>query len=263
MCALTSVLLFVESVFFCVLENETTQPDYNCGRNEATHPHDDEFIQQDYDIIDKKHVRNQSTYDVFSADTVCQMDLTFYLSGEQHFEYVLTIVDVVGRRFDAEPIHDKSAKSVVRALTRILGDDGFRTKIIYTDDGTEFNNRPVIAFLSARNIELRITVPGRKNQNAMVEAYNYIFNKMVGALMTYQELVDKANADSRGAPWRRKGTGRWLRYVKPVVVLMYKYKHDENAIEDMLQPVMLGKTEKILPVGTHVRAFRMRSRMIR
>ena len=39
--------------------------------------HDDEFIQQDYDIIDKKQVRNQSTYDVFSADTVCQMDLTF------------------------------------------------------------------------------------------------------------------------------------------------------------------------------------------
>ena len=33
--------------------------------------HDDEFIQQDYDIIDTKQVRNQSTYDVFSA-------------GEQH-----------------------------------------------------------------------------------------------------------------------------------------------------------------------------------
>ena len=146
------------------------------------------------------------------------MDYTFYLSGEQHFKYALTIVGVVSRRFDAEPIHDKSAKSVVRTLTRIFDDDGFGTKIIDTDDGTEFHNRPAIAFLSARNIELRITVPGRKNQNAMVEAY--IFNKMAGVLMTYQELVDKANAGSKGAPWRRNGTGRWLRYVRPVVVLM-------------------------------------------
>jgi hypothetical protein len=34
---------------------------------------------------------------------------------------------------------------------------------------------------------------------------------------------------------------------------MNKYKHDEKAIEDMMKPVMLGKNEKILPVGTRVR----------
>ena len=66
--------------------------------------HTDELNQDDLNVIEKKQVRNQSTYDVFSPDTVSQMDLTFYLSGEQHFKYILTIVDVAGRRFDAEPL---------------------------------------------------------------------------------------------------------------------------------------------------------------
>ena len=215
--------------------------------------HNDELNQDDLNVIEKKQVRNQSTYDVFSPDTVAQMDLTFYLSGEQHFKYILTIVDVASRRFDAEPLRNKSANEIVRALRRILDDDGFSTRIIYTDDGSEFNNRQVIAFLDERDIELRITVPGRKNQNAMIEAYNYIFNKMVGTLMTYQELVDKANAERTGRPWRRKATGTWLRYVKPVVVLMNKHKHDEKSIEDMMKPVILGKSERIIPVGTRVR----------
>ena len=50
--------------------------------------HNNELNQNDFNVIEKKQVRNQSTYDVFSPDTVSQMDLTFYLSGEQHLKYV-------------------------------------------------------------------------------------------------------------------------------------------------------------------------------
>ena len=70
MCALTSV--FVETVFLCPrrMKRHKQIPIAAETKQLIRDFHDDESIQPDYDIIDKKQPRNQSTYDVFSADTV-------------------------------------------------------------------------------------------------------------------------------------------------------------------------------------------------
>lgn len=124
------------------------------------------------------------------------MDLTVYLSSEQHFKFILTIVDVASRRFGAVPLRNRSANEIVRALRRALNDD-FATRIIDSDDGSEFNNRQAIVFLSKSDIELRFTVPERKNQNAMIVCAQQIDDLRCCATLR-RDHIDKQSTNRRG-----------------------------------------------------------------
>ncbi len=64
-----------------------------------------------------------------------------------------------------------SGRGVTRVLDRLAHRRGL-PKVIRTDNGKEFSGKAMVAWTHARDVQLRLTQPGKPNQNAYVESFN-------------------------------------------------------------------------------------------
>ncbi|NJC36038.1 transposase InsO family protein [Xanthomonas arboricola] len=107
-----------------------------------------------------------------AANQVWSMDFVFDRTAEGRVIKCLTIVDDATHEAVAiEAERAISGQGVARVLDRLAVQRGL-PQVIRTDNGKEFCGKAMVAWAHEKRIALRLTEPGKPNQNANVESFN-------------------------------------------------------------------------------------------
>ena len=119
-------------------------------------------------------------YRAEGADMVWQADLADLHKprGQRGtYAFILTVVDVFSRRGEAEPVVDKSARSVTRAFETICSRRGLYPVHLQSDKGKEFMNKTFAAFCKRKRIHhYYVSSPFKA---ALVERFNRQIQNML------------------------------------------------------------------------------------
>src|SRR5713101_4747253 len=114
-------------------------------------------------------------YMVRGVDSQWQADLVEmqpFSRENKGYRYVMTVIDILSRYAWAVPVIRKSAPSMLAAFKTLFGKmtNGRVPHLLQTDQGLEFENRPVQNYLTEKNIE-HFTVKS-EYKAALVERFN-------------------------------------------------------------------------------------------
>lgn len=176
---------------------------------------------------------------------VCQADLQFYgkeestnKSKRDHNNLILlVVVDIMTKMVDFEPVPNKEGKSIRWGFVKILRRNIIREhgiKHLYSDNGSEFKNVIMQRYCKAQNIIQHFTLPSRKKQNAIVEAFNSVLRKLL-TLKQNQNIKDGVKDANGNVP-----------HIFAILPLLRTAMNDKKVkwplIRDFILPV---KNEKI------------------
>ena len=102
------------------------------------------------------------------ADSRWQADLVEFHprdSGLKSLRYVLIVVNVFDRKVYTRSMAEKKTGPVVKALRSIVAEAGTKPYTISTDDGPEFTNNEMKAYLNSIGVKLRIKKQRRCKRN--------------------------------------------------------------------------------------------------
>ena len=106
-------------------------------------------------------------------DHTCGMDLVDMSKLARYnrgFRWLLTIIDCWSRYAWSVPIQTKKGQPVLHAFQQVLALSGRKPKCIWVDEGGEFYNKGMDAFLQEQDI-IRYSTYG-KGKSVMVERFN-------------------------------------------------------------------------------------------
>jgi hypothetical protein len=107
-----------------------------------------------------------------------------YADENQGNHYLLTVIDMFSRYAWAVPLQRKTPEEIIRAFSIIFQQDGRQPKYLQTDEGTEFENKKVRAFLTQRGIE-QFSVKSQFKA-AMVERFNRTLKTKMWRIFTHR-----------------------------------------------------------------------------
>lgn len=188
-------------------------------------------------------------------NAVQQADLVELPDDDGH-KYALTLVDLASRVGAAVPLKGKSAEDVLRGLKEIYDNPASGIKRanelhvplrFEVDSGKEFMGA-VTAFLAAHGTKIRRAVPGRHQQQRLVEA----FNKVLGLAIMKRQAAEELLTHSVSREWVADLPDyvaainlRWQRAVPP----------PEPAPRSLQLATPPASERDILPLGTEVRVL--------
>ena len=146
-------------------------------------------------------------YQVSKMDQEWQADLVDMISygrDNRGFKYILVAIDILSRYTWAEPLKSKTGDEIVRAFRAIFRRDGRKPRFIQTDQGTEFENTKVRAFLRMHGIE----------QFSVKSPYK-------------AAMVERVNRTLKTRMWRyytHNGTRKWVD-ILPKLLRAYNHSH--------------------------------------
>ena len=114
----------------------------------------------------KRYVFAQNVDDIWSAGLV---DMRALSDENDNCNYILMIVDVMSKYGWARPLLSKSGKALKEALDDVFK-QGILPNKIWADQGTEFYNKDVKAFLKKHKVSLYST--GNPEKSSVVERWN-------------------------------------------------------------------------------------------
>lgn len=134
--------------------------------------------------------QNMPTFQTFAEGYFQQADV-LHLPPDKGYSFLLVVVDNASKRFDAEPLQDLKAESVLEAFKRIYKRKYVKMpkQRIELDGGSEFKNSEIQAYFDKNNVEIRYAKAGRSRQQALVERKNFSIAKLLFFRMTAQELL--------------------------------------------------------------------------
>lgn len=107
---------------------------------------------------------------------ILQIDTVALCGGDlrESFFWILHITDAATQWDGLAPCWNRGAEATTRALAHLLERLPFPPKVIHVDNGSEFINHHLLAFLNTHHPELRITRsrPYHKNDNHRIEQKN-------------------------------------------------------------------------------------------
>ncbi len=166
---------------------------------------------------------------------------TLYMPTDDGYKYILVIVDIATRLFDAEPMKTRDAKTTIKSLDKI-----FKRGIIKkpsrleVDAGTEFQGDFEKHF--KKFFKILRKEAGRHRQQSVVETKNQQLGKILNARMTAEEINNDATSRN------------WVDLLPKVVKLINKHYAHEAKPADPFLPIKTDKlSADILPIGTKVR----------
>ena len=113
---------------------------------------------------------------------------------------VLTVVDTFSRYSPIiEPRHSYRAEDVVEALERACGTLGY-PRTIKVDQGSEFVSRDLDLWAYTRGVTLDFSRPGKRTDNAYIEAFNGRFR---AECLNAHWFLTLADAREKMEDWRR------------------------------------------------------------
>ncbi|KAG5314515.1 YMD3 protein, partial [Pseudoatta argentina] len=96
----------------------------------------------------------------------CSRDASFYARFNRDYHYILTVIDMLSKHAWAKLLKAKSRNEVIKAIAKIIRDDGTCPKNLYTDRGKEFYN------LDVEQVRWTVSLKskgGRETTDAIVE----------------------------------------------------------------------------------------------
>ena len=126
----------------------------------------------------------------YGMDDVWQMDLVDLSSLSRHnagYKYLLTCIDVLTKFAWAIPLKDKTGKSLVLALDKIIKNSKREPYHIQTDKGTEFTNRTFQSFLRQKDILFYTTENTTKA--CVVERFNRTLKEKMWKYFTHRNTL--------------------------------------------------------------------------
>ena len=129
---------------------------------------------------------------------VHQCDI-LYMPTDNHYKYILTVVDIGSRLVDAEPLRKKNPSDVLNGLLNIYNRNILsQPKNLHFDSGSEFKGQ-FMTYLNNNNIKTKIAVPTRHKQMAIVENRN----KQIASKLFEIMQVDTLNNGKESNKWKK------------------------------------------------------------
>ena len=128
---------------------------------------------------------------VWKPNATHQADLAEMPVDPKGFHYFLVVVEVAGKRIDAEPLRDKTANRVLNGFVKIYRRNRIKppTHRLETDSGSEFTNDQVRDFfLNSLGVMMRFGEPGRHKQQSYAERAIQAIQEPLLKRMAAQEL---------------------------------------------------------------------------
>ena len=122
--------------------------------------------------------------------------------GRKSFKYALTVVDVASRYKDAEPLADKSAAVVAKALSTIYKRGPLRwPHLLIVDPEREFFGE-VSRLLATHKVSVRHGQPGNHRQQGVVERFNRTLSEALFSSKYDKEmLLAERGSSERSSEW--------------------------------------------------------------
>ena len=142
--------------------------------------------QEVYQVLLGRH----NNYNSFIAEGPLeqfQIDLV-YMPKSWHnkgYEYILSCVDVFSKKGEMTPMKKRDSKTTAGAIKNLFEKMGI-PKTIYSDQGTEFNNKDVLKILEENNVKIIFAL----DHAPFVESFN---KTMKNKLYKYMAYHDTAN----------------------------------------------------------------------
>ena len=200
------------------------------------------YLDQLYKAPKKDKGVNMPHFLPMDPDIVHQADL-LHLPTDGGYKYALVVVDVGTGETDAEPVKDKTAKSITDGFEEIYSRKPLDyPKVIQFDSGTEFKGQ-VKRFFSDNDIGVRYAKPYRHRSQGLVEARNKMIGKALFKRMTAHETLTGQK------------TRAWMSDL-PILIKYLNKKINETKREMPPEKILCeGKSCDILKVGTKVRVM--------
>ncbi|GET55281.1 DDE-type integrase/transposase/recombinase [Rhizophagus irregularis DAOM 181602=DAOM 197198] len=128
---------------------------------------------------------------VWKPNATHQADLAEMPVDPKGFHYFLVVVEVAGKRVDAEPLKNRTANRVLNGFVKIYRRNRIKppTHRIETDSGSEFTNDQVRDFfLNSLGVMMRFGEPGRHKQQSYAERAIQAIQEPLLKRMVAQEL---------------------------------------------------------------------------
>ena len=107
------------------------------------------------------------------------LDLQKYKHQNRHFRYLCVIIDCLTRYVWVRKLKDKTAKSIVKALSLLLMNE--KPKLLHCDRGSEFINKEVRKMLEA--FGPRLYTSYSKHKASLAERYQRTLRNALGKLI--------------------------------------------------------------------------------
>lgn len=111
-------------------------------------------------------------------------------SGLKKLRYVLIVVNVFDRKVYTRSIREKTPEPVLKAMRSIVAEAGEKPYSISTDEGPEFTNNQMKAYLDSIGVALRLKSKGDANSVGVVDK----------AIQTMKKKL-KVTRDTEGGNW--------------------------------------------------------------
>jgi transposase InsO family protein len=105
--------------------------------------------------------------DVWGADLV---DMTEWYKDNKGFKFLLTVIDVLSKHAWGVQLKDKRGDTVTTALKGIIESSNRKPNFLWVDEGGEFYNKTMKAYLDKNDIQMYSTYS--ENKSAVVERFN-------------------------------------------------------------------------------------------
>lgn len=177
-----------------------------------------------------------------------QLDLIHLPTAKYGFKYLLVIVDNNTRKFDAEPLKERTANVVASAFKRIYTRDILKKlpHRVEVDAGVEFQGE-FKNLMKELNIKIRVAETNRHRQQALVETKNSFIGKLAFGLLDYNELTK----GKRSADWYE--SKEKFRFFIKELNEKSKAKPVTDQISD--KPIVTDQNKDLLNVGDSVRTL--------
>lgn len=156
----------------------------------------------------QKQKFDRNHYTIFNIDDLWEFDLcdvkslTNYNDG---YKYIMSVIDTFSKYGWMEPLKNKTAIQVTKALRKIITTSGRKPRNIQSDAGSEFKNSTLSSFLKSQGIKQQFPMIQSLHKGAVVERFNRTMKEKMFKYFTFkgkdyrtyvdvlQDLVDSYN----------------------------------------------------------------------
>ena len=94
-------------------------------------------------------------------------------------KYVFTAIDLFSKKAYAIPLTDKTNETVLDGMKEILKKIGHPVKSVRSDNGPEFKNDNMKAFLEQKEIKQIFSLPHKPQSNGIIERFNGELKRLI------------------------------------------------------------------------------------
>jgi hypothetical protein len=182
---------------------------------------------------------NMSHFQTYNKNIIQQADILF-LPNDKGYKYALVVVDLYDRKTDAEPL---KSDVTLEGFKKIYSRDILSLpKLLEVDPGTEFQG-VVKSYFNNKGIRLKVGLPDRHRQQAIVEQKNLIIGRAIHKRQAAQELLSGVSSIE------------WIKDLPKIIAAINRKTHQVSEKNKSDTPVCKNDSCYLFNIGDKVRVI--------